>query len=1194
MTQPIRQQCYFFHGFMFYTFWKTVSVCLLGGTLLAPPVFAQVIPDQALGKERSQVKTIDAINQRVEGGAARGSNLFHSFLDFNVAEGRGVYFANPQGIESILSRVTGQNPSHILGRLGVLGQADLYLLNPNGIVFGPNASLDIQGSFFGSTANSIALGEEGIFSAVAPQQSQLLSVRPQVGFLNQAADHPGSIINQAQLTTGQDLSLTAGQLDLQGQLRAGGNLTLQAADSLKIRDSETAPFVAAAGNHLLVQGNQSVDILALNHPESGFFSGGDMVLRSANPVGGDAHYLSSGNFQIEELSGSQGDLLSFYDPIIRSQGDVSFNLYQGTSLHILAGGSVNIGTVVITGSDTVGTSVNPVATPALSTVTLSDGTSLIIDGSTQPTLDVRAGIDPSVIGEPLGTLGGTPNNFFNPFPSPAPSPSNNPVATSADIIIGDVFINPPGGTVLLTNQYQPNTMLDGGEITITGAGVFQRAGDLGNGIDARGFGGNGSSVTVDARNSIVLAGSFINTSAVNTGNSGDITLLANQDISIANGGSLQTTTFGQGDGGRIKVDAGRAFSLNNSNIFSAVANQAEGNSNGIDITANSINVTNDSQLTTSTFGQGNGGEVKLQADEAISVDGSSVFSAVANQAVGSSRGIEIKAASFSLSNGQLQSSTFGEGNAGRINIFTEESVSLDEADIDTFIRSNVENGADGNSKGIDINTGALFVRNGAQIQSLIRGTGNSGKIGINARKLISFDGQGSNGFPSGAFSSIEVGGQGNSGGIKINTDSLFITNRAQLSSSTSGRGSPGDITIDARTEVSLLNSIIISEVSERGGRGEGGKININTGSLFLRDGSSLLADTENIGNAGAITIIADDKVLLEGMGRGALNSTEIVPSRISTMVESNAVGQGGEVSISTGLLSLNDGGFISSSTFGTGNKAQGGDIRIMAKEVSLADQSFIGARSQGLGNAGNIALNIEGRFNAVDSDITTSANQTSGGAISVKAGDIRLFGDSDISTRVGSGAGTGGDIDLTADSIIALDDSDILAFARDGRGGDITLNTPAFFGENFFGVILTGVDPDTLDGNDRVDLNATGQTSGIVTVPDVSFIQNNLTELPENLVNPENLLANSCIVRTADQEQGKFIVTGPGGLPKRPGDAPLSSFPTGTVQTPTNSPTSPQSNHGSSWQSGESIVEPQGVYQLKNGRLVISRECPDL
>ena len=130
-----------------------------------------MVPDDTLGAERSQVRP-DTIrgtdSDRIEGGARRGQNLFHSFQQFSVQEGRGAYFLNPDGVRNIFSRVTGGGRSDIFGRLGVispdnvtLGTANLFLINPNGIMFGRNSSLDVGGSFIGTTANgcSLAIGE---------------------------------------------------------------------------------------------------------------------------------------------------------------------------------------------------------------------------------------------------------------------------------------------------------------------------------------------------------------------------------------------------------------------------------------------------------------------------------------------------------------------------------------------------------------------------------------------------------------------------------------------------------------------------------------------------------------------------------------------------------------------------------------------------------------------------------------------------------------------------------------------------------------------------------------------------------------------------------------------------------------------------------------------------------------------------
>ena len=148
-----------------------LSVCTAG--FFSPSALAQLQPDNTLGEENSvvtpniNIKGIES--DRIDGGAQRGANLFHSFQEFNIQQGRGVFFSNPDGVQNILTRVTGNNGSNILGTLGVDGKADLFFINPNGIVFGPEAKLDVQGSFYGATADSILFKNGFEFATSDPQ-----------------------------------------------------------------------------------------------------------------------------------------------------------------------------------------------------------------------------------------------------------------------------------------------------------------------------------------------------------------------------------------------------------------------------------------------------------------------------------------------------------------------------------------------------------------------------------------------------------------------------------------------------------------------------------------------------------------------------------------------------------------------------------------------------------------------------------------------------------------------------------------------------------------------------------------------------------------------------------------------------------------------------------------------------------------
>ncbi|WP_424100122.1 hypothetical protein [Moorena producens] len=111
------------------------------------------------------------------------------------------------------------------------------------------------------------------------------------------------------------------------------------------------------------------------------------------------------------------------------------------------------------------------------------------------------------------------------------------------------------------------------------------------------------------------------------------------------------------------------------------------------------------------------------------------------------------------------------------------------------------------------------------------------------------------------------------------------------------------------------------------------------------------------------------------------------------------------------------------------------------------------------------------------------------------------------------------------------------------------------------------------------------------TTIDASLIENSLTFLPVNQIDTTTLLSNSCIFRSREQP-GSLIITGSGGKPTAPGSGKISPFATGTVRTiPSDGSSIPSTQPNRPWQIGDPIVEPQKVYRLADGRLVLSREC---
>jgi hypothetical protein len=213
------------------------------------------------------------------------------------------------------------------------------------------------------------------------------------------------------------------------------------------------------------------------------------------------------------------------------------------------------------------------------------------------------------------------------------------------------------------------------------------------------------------------------------------------------------------------------------------------------------------------------------------------------------------------------------------------------------------------------------------------------------------------------------------------------------------------------------------------------------------------------------------------------------------------------------------------------SRGQAGNVAVTSTGSLTFSNSAIQSDTRGGNPAGSITITSPGIVSFNNSQITSNTSSTGqAGSITITASKIRLYGDSDITTFVAQGAGGGGDIKLTADSILAFDDSDILAFAPGGTGGNISLETPAFFGENYRPA-PHNTDPRTLDGNNRVDVNAIGAVEGVIIIPDTTFIQNSLTELAENQIDTDSLLASSCIVRRNQPTRGSFTITGSGGLP---------------------------------------------------------------
>ncbi len=481
-------------------------------------------------------------------------------------------------------------------------------------------------------------------------------------------------------------------------------------------------------------------------------------------------------------------------------------------------------------------------------------------------------------------------------------------------------------------------------------------------------------------------------------------------------------------------------------------------------------------------------------------------------------------------NARLSARTAGLGNVGMISLQANDAVAL----VDSIIISDVYPQAAGNGGDISIQARSLSVTNGAQLIASTFGQGNAGNVSIQVSDTVSFDGVGSDGFSSGAFSAVESGAVGNGGSINITTGSLALTNGAALSASTRGQGNGGNITLNANT-------------------------------LEAINGGQVLTTSRSSGSAGNITLDVTQSVTLAG-------SDHTYSDRLATFSE-EVVSEAGP------LFGL----FADTSENSTG---QGGDLRITTGQLSVRDGAEVNVSSQGSGNAGNLEVTARSiRLNNRAALIAESASGE-GGNIRLQTQDLQLRLNSQISTSAGiaSGAGNGGNIVINADTLAVLENSDITANAYEGNGGNINITTQGIFGTQF-----------REDETPQSDITAGSElgVEGVVEIntPDIDPSRG-LVNLPAQPAATE--VTQGCQAG-GGQNKSEFVVTGRGGLPPSPNealssDAVLVGLVT-AAQRAEISPSPPKSTNPTA-PVADTIVEAQGWVIGPKGEVVLTATAP--
>ncbi|MEH2163602.1 MAG: filamentous hemagglutinin N-terminal domain-containing protein [Nostoc sp.] len=1114
------------------------------------PAKAQITPDNSLGAEASQlnqnVLIHGALGDKINGGAKRGSNVFHSFSEFNIQDGQRVYFANPSGVENILARVTGGKASNIFGTLGVDGAANLFLINPNGILFGENAQLDVQGSFVGTTANGVQFGNQGNFSATNPQAPALLTVNPSALFFNQINQGAGI----------QNNSIAAAGIDSAGFKTFG----------LRVPDGKSL---------LLVGGNVSVNGGWLNADGGRVELGGLIAPGKINLV-------------------SNGDNLSLEFPENVTRADVSLTNQAIVSVKGFGGGNIQINARNIE----------------------------ILDGSG---LDAGIGVG---LGKPETIAGNITLN-------------------------GTGEIKIAGSESQIVNLVRPEAKGSGGNITIdSGSFSLQDGAMLSTSTFGQGNAGN---VTVSAKNGVFLTNGniFSTVEAGGIGKGGNININA-ATLSLTDSAQLQTSTSGasanqpagRGDAGNVNIKVtGTVDIAGEKNGFVSAINSfmdegTVGNGGNITINSGNFSLRDRAQLSASTLGEGNAGNVTVKAENAITLaSNASILSAVEAGGVGKGGNINIDAATLSLTDGaQLQTATSsafgtkpaGRGDAGNVNVKVTGTVDIagEKNGFVSAINSFVDVGTVGNGGNIIIDCGDFSLRDGAVMSASTLGQGNAGNVTVSANNAISLT-------DAAIFSTVSAGAIGKGGNININAATLSLTDGAQLLTATSGvfntkpagRGDAGNVNINVTGTVNIAgqkNGLFssISSFVDVGTVGNGGNITINSGNFSLRDGAIFSASTYGQGNAGNIYIYAKNALTVSGTSQKTGFS-----SGLFTFSDSNSIGKGGDITLNTNIFHISNGALLDARTR---NNQEGGNITVNAKIFEALNGGQLTTTASNNGRAGKITVNADDKIIISGSDfdfdnrvrnfpgtvvnigansglfvsstglgitgdievnspqitldnqgkLNAESESSNGGNITVNSDLLLLRRGAQISTSATTEKldGNGGNININSRFILAVpnENSNISANAFRGKGGNIKINSRGIFGIQSRAKLT----PES-------DITASSElgVSGVknINTPDNSSIPNSFTGLSQNAIDTNVLIANSCISRGIKQQENSFTITGSGALStNRPG-VWVSSYRTGEVRGVE------ITSHA--WKKGNPIIEPQGLYRLPNGQLILSRSC---
>lgn len=974
------------------------------------PAFAQVATDGSAGARVTLTGPRFNISETL--GTRVGRNLLHSFSLFNIRAGEQAAFTGFTVTDNIIARITAGSPSTIDGQVRVeMAGANLFLVNPAGLVFGPNASIDVPAAFYASTGQTMRLSDGTVVDMRTASPVSLTAAPPSAfGFES----------------TGAAIALNGAQLRARDGNRialVGGDVTLSRSSSGRVAVL-SAP--SGAVDVVATRGAGNVAIGDRLDP-SGFAAMGDVTLRDGSTLsasegtgrlGGGTVYVRGGNVTLDHAQVESRTRFANSRGIdIGATGRLAID---ASNVVAVTTGAGNAGYLRLSGQD----------------VAISGGS--LVDTSCDPGCTTGRGGDLSITaGNGLTITGNDPN-----LPTFVVSNSFGGGAT------GPIFITTGGALTMSGTSFIQGIALDKGD----GSSITLRTGsiDLSGGaqVDASTRGtGRGGTITVENRGDIRLSGTREDPTQVDPATGGKLTLPS----------GFFASAGGSGDAGSIVISTANLSVLSGAEIGSTAQDRSLGQGGSIAVRATGLvrvdgrnEAGKSSAIVANTFSVGNAGAIDISADRIeVSNDGRIQSQTEGRSGVparGDAGSIKLRARQMTLSSGgQVATSSIGGGasglggNGGSIDVGVTDSLTItgvsasgggvsigdggtNSREVPSGIFANTS--TTGKAGDITVRAGTVQVLGGGEISSTVLegADGDGGRIDLGVAGLLRVAGASA----SGRRASVAANtlGSGNAGEINLQADRIEIAGGGGIEALTARRGDANTIRIRGR-DLEISSGGILS--TETGGTGKAGLVDIVL--------------------TGTLSIIGDDGVFRFS----SPGFPDVVVPRTGIFSQTKAEGSGGRIVASARDILVDRGTVLGGTIVPSGSVGSSpgaaGSVELSASgSLNLRQGSIVSTFSQNRGaNAGDIAIRVGDTLRLESgARVTTQALRADGGNVTVQVGNVAILDGASITTEVGTGLGAGGNIDF-ATPTLSMNRSSISANAFGGPGGNIGVGAETLF-----------------------------------------------------------------------------------------------------------------------------------------------------